>query len=309
MEPINETSNKKHITLKLWDREKDSKILKIIAILIVISASSIIIKDEIIMRFVPSTALDFSISDEDISLDGEADLEENDCNVYPFNLHGEVVTYNSPDSYNENGDLIYDQTSADEVTAVVELANEDEKIKAVVVEIDSSGGQAVAGEEIMNAFKNSKKPVVVFIRNRGLSAAYLAATGAQTIFASKLSDVGSIGVTFSYLENTEKNKKEGLKFIDLSAGKFKESGNPDRPLTEEEKRLFMRDVNLTHEHFIQMVAENRKLNFNKVRQLADGFTLMGEDALKNGLIDKIGDLYDVKKFLKEQIGEDVEFCW
>jgi len=165
-----------------------------------------------------------------------------DCNVYGINLHGEVVTYHSPDSYNDSDTLMYDQTSADDVTWVVKNAQDNESIKAIVVEIDSYGGSGEAGEEMMRAFKDSKKPVVAFIREVGLSAAYLAATGAQTIFASKISDVGSIGVTASYLQETEKNKKEGLTYVDLSSGKYKDSGNPSRAISTDEKAIIMRDI-------------------------------------------------------------------
>ncbi len=232
-----------------------------------------------------------------------------DCNVYGINLHGEIVTYNSRDAFDDQGNLIVDQTSADDAHLLIQDANDNENVKAVVVEIDSGGGLPVAGEEMMKVFKQSTKPVVAFIRNQGLSAAYLAATGAETIFASKMSDVGSIGVTMSYLEYAGQNIKEGLKFLDLSSGKYKDAGNPEKPLTAEEKQIFMRDIKLLHENFIQLVAQNRKLDINKVKALADGSSMLGEAALKNGLIDKIGSIDDVKNFIKEKIGEEPQICW
>ena len=188
-------------------------------------------------------------------------------------------------------------------------AQDTDAMKAIVVEIDSYGGSSEAGEEMMRAFKESKKPIVAFIRNAGLSAAYLAATGAETIFASNFSDVGSIGITMSYLQNTEKNKKDGLTYIDLSSGKYKDSGNPDRILTEEEKQIFMRDVKIAHEYFVKLVSQNRNLDIGKVKVLADGSSVMGEQALKDGLIDKIGLLPDVKNFLAEKIDTPVTVCW
>ena len=235
--------------------------------------------------------------------------EAEDCNISGINLHGDVVDYNAPDAYNDNGDLALDQTSADEILYYVKDAQTNDDIKAIVVEIDSSGGYPEAGEEIMTAFKQSKKPVVAFIRSQGLSSAYMAATGAQTIFASKFSDVGSIGITMSYLQETEKNKKDGLTYIDLSSGKFKDSGNPSRPLSAEEKQIFMRDVKIGYEYFVDIVSQNRKLDVEKVKKLADGSSMMGENALKNGLIDKIGALPDVKKFLSEKIGAEAKICW
>ncbi len=191
----------------------------------------------------------------------------------------------------------------------MEAARKDDDIKAIVVEIDSYGGSGIAGEEMMRAFKDSSKPVVAFIRDTGLSAAYLAGSGAQTIFASKFSSVGSIGVTASYLQETEKNKKDGLTYVDLSSGKYKDSGNPGRPLSADEKAIIMRDIKISHEDFVNIVAENRNLAVGVVRKLADGSSVMGEQALKDGLIDQIGSLPDVEDYLTEKLGEKASICW
>ena len=239
----------------------------------------------------------------------EESSEPENCNVYGINLHGDVVTYNSNDAYNDQYDVILDQTSADDIIWAVNEAQDNDKIKAIVVEIDSYGGSGVAGEEMMRTFKQSKKPVVAFIRSAGLSAAYLAATGAETIFASNFSDVGSIGVTMSYLQEAEKNAKEGLSYVDLSSGIYKDTGNPSRTLSEDEKQLFMRDVKISYEYFVKLVSQNRNLSIEKVKSLADGSSMMGEAALKNGLIDKIGIYPDVLNFLSEKIGTTVNVCW
>ena len=235
--------------------------------------------------------------------------ESENCNVYGINLHGGVVTYNTPDSYNDQGKLAENQTSADDIEYYIDKAQASDNVKAILLEIDSFGGSPVAGEEMMKAVKDSKKPVVALIRSQGLSAAYLAASGAKTIFASNFSDVGSIGVTMSYLQNAEKNQKDGMTYVSLSAGKYKDIGNPDKAITEEEKQLLMRDVNITYDYFVNLVAKNRNLSISKVKALADGSSMMGASALKNGLIDKIGILPDAKKYLAEQIGEDVNICW
>jgi protease-4 len=231
------------------------------------------------------------------------------CNVYGINLHGDVVTYNSNDAYNDQYDVILDQTSADDIIWAVNEAQDNDKIKAIVIEIDSYGGSGLAGEEIMTAIKQSKKPVVAFIRNAGLSAAYLAATGAETIFASNFSDVGSIGVTMSYLQEAEKNAKEGLSYVNLSSGAYKDTGNPARTLSEDEKQLLMRDVEISYDYFVKLVSQNRNLSIEKVKNLADGSSMMGEAALKNGLIDKIGIYPDVLNFLSKKIGTPAEICW
>ena len=178
-----------------------------------------------------------------------------------------------------------------------------------MLEIDSGGGSPVAGEEIAHELLNVKKPTVALIRAMGSSAAYWAATGADIIFASKNSDIGSIGVTYSYLDNVEKNKKEGLTYIELFAGQYKETGNPDKALTTGEKDLIVRDLKIMHNNFIKAVSENRNISFEKVSVLADGSSMLGEQAKKSGLIDRIGDRIDVEAYLDEKIGEKAEICW
>jgi len=231
------------------------------------------------------------------------------CNVKGTILRGDVVTYISPDGYNDNGDVIVDQGSSEFVVRDIENAEKDDSIKAIIVEIDSYGGSGVAGEEIANALKAAKKPTVALIRDGAASAAYWAATGASRIFASNNSDVGSIGVTMSYLDVSKQNKKEGYTYNSLSSGKFKDTGDPDKTLTPEEVKLMMRDVNIMHQNFIKAVSENRKLDIEKVKTLADGSTMLGEAALQNGLIDQIGGQMEVNQYLKDKIGEDVEICW
>lgn len=234
--------------------------------------------------------------------------EEAECNVRGIEIRGELATYNlyAEESDAENG---YDLTASEEVIMMIEDANSDPAIKAILLEIESGGGWPVAAEEIASAIGRANKPTVAWIRQSGMSAAYWAASAADVIFASALSDIGSIGVTNSYLDNIEKNRKEGLGYNELSSGKFKDTLSPDKPLTEEEKQLIMRDVNITYEYFIKTVASNRNLEIEKVRSMADGSTMMGDMALENGLIDRIGGYFEVKDYLKEKIGEEPEFCW
>jgi len=302
MESINEEKNKKWLTFKIWSRKADFKILKFIAVLVIIVASIIIIKDEITWQF--------NSNENGLAVEStEQNSEEKSCNVLGIELHGNLVTYISPADFDKDGNLLSDQTASENIVYSINEAEKDENIKAIIIEIDSYGGSPVAAEEVSNVLKNAKKPTVALIRNGGVSAAYFVATGANKIFASKNSDVGSIAVTMSYLDNVGQNQKEGLTYNQLSSGKFKDTGDPDKALSAEEIKLLMRDVNIIHQNFIKAVSENRKLDIKKVEDLADGSTMLGEMALNNGLIDEIGGLFEVKEYLKEKIGADVEICW
>ncbi len=287
---------------RLWSRETSKKLGKFLLILFLVPAALITIKDEALYWLAEP-------QEEAVAVEEPNAEEENKCNVTGINVHGEMVTYIPLDEINDEGESIEDQTASEDVLYYIKQAEENQKIKAIILEIDSYGGSAVAGEEISSALKRAKKPTVVFVRDVAASAAYLAASGASRIFASKYSDVGSIGVTMSYIDETGKNRKEGLAYIQLSTGKFKDAGDPNRTLTAEEQALFMRNLNITHKHFIADVAVNRKLHIQKVEALADGSTMPGEMALANGLIDGIGGLEEAKEYIQGIIGEKPEVCF
>jgi len=283
------------------------KYIKTTIVLIVILAALIIIKDEIAWQLDPYAYEEDMYGDD--MYDDDSAYEDEYCNVIGIELHGDLSTYIPPSDSDDDGAPLNDQTASENIVLSIQDAENDYDIKAIILEVDSYGGYPVAAEEVANALKESTKPTVALIREGGASAAYWAATGADIIFASKNSDVGSIAVTASYLDYTKQNQQEGITYVPLSSGKFKDSGDPDKTLSWEERNLFMRDVNILHQNFINIVAENRNLEISEVEKLADGSTMLGGMALENGLIDQIGGMSEVKEYLKEKIGEDVEVCW
>lgn len=250
---------------------------------------------------------DYLLKPTDIALTDNTS-EEDSCSVLGINLHGTLLTYIP--QLNENNPLVdTDISASEEINYLIKQANEDEDIKGIIIEVDSPGGLPVAGSEIASALKRSVKPTVAVIRQSGLSAAYWAISGAEHIFASKNSDVGSIGITSSYLDNVSKNKKDGNAYVELVAGKYKDAGDPDRPLTDEERKLFQRDLDIIHQNFIADVASNRNIPLADVQKIADGSSVLGEQAKALKLIDEIGDLRDAEKYLEEKIGQKPEVCW
>jgi protease-4 len=244
----------------------------------------------------------------DVSLWLTASEENCSGNVARIKLQGELVTYIPPENLDSEGYFLADQTASEDIVAAIKEAEEDSGIEAIVLEIDSIGGSVTAAEEVATALKSAGKPTVAIIRGTGYSAAYWAATGADRIFASKNSDLGSIGVTMSYLDYSKQNVKEGITYQQLSSGKFKNIGDMDKTLTEEEKTLLMRDVNILHQNFINAVAENRKLEVEKVKTLADGSSMLGQMALDNKLIDEIGGIPEVENYLKSKYNIEPDIC-
>ncbi|KKQ03397.1 MAG: putative protease [Parcubacteria group bacterium GW2011_GWA2_36_24] len=237
-------------------------------------------------------------------------ISDGSCNIAVIPITGDIIPYAGADQ-DGSGNELPPSTNPDDTLATLHWAESDPNVLGVLARIDSSGGTPVASEIIANGFKNSSLPVVALIREMGTSGAYLLATGAETIIASPFSDVGSIGITLSYLENTAKNNKEGLQYISLASAKFKDYGNPDKPLTSAERDLIERDLKIYHEQFVKEVAENRNLPVEQVAKLADGSSMPGTLALENKLVDSLGDQETARAWFAEQLEiapEEVVFC-
>lgn len=283
-----EQKNKKHIFIKI------SKIFGLFILVLIASGLAIFLYNTIFNN----TYVNFS-----------GGAMNGDCNVLGLSVKGDLYTYLVRD---ESGYLTEDYlnaTASEDIIDTLENAANDPKVSGIILDVDSYGGSPVAGEELANAFKKFEKPIVAFIRQSGVSGAYWAATGADYIFASENSDVGGIGVTMSYLENAKQNENSGLKYIELTSAKYKDAGNPDRALSEEEKELLIRDVLITHENFVRAVSENRNLPVEKVRALSDGSTMMGAQAKISGLIDEIGSYEEAKAYMSKLIGQEAIVCW
>ncbi|OHB14751.1 MAG: hypothetical protein A2431_00235 [Candidatus Zambryskibacteria bacterium RIFOXYC1_FULL_39_10] len=263
------------------------------------------ISKKIILYFIGIGLVSFLLGTLVMIIPEETGPEDNFCNVMVLSLNGVLATYLPPKS-EDDSEMFY---SSENVLAAIEKAENDPDVKGLILSINSPGGDIVAGEEIANALKAMKKPNVAVIRNMGASAAFLASSGADRVYASKLSDTVGIGVTMSYTDQTEKNRKEGLTFNQLSTGKFKDAGDPDKPLTEEEKLIFMIDLEKAHKIFVEEIAQNRNLKIEDVSKISTGRTYLGEEALNFGLIDEIGSIDTAVKYIESLTGEKAETCW
>ena len=231
--------------------------------------------------------------------------DHRNCSVQGIKLRGGIVSY-IPSGNDSSSDS--DSVASEDIVAAIKQANDDPEIKAILVEVNSHGGEAVSGEEISDVIRKSKKPVVSVIRDIGASAAYLAISASERIFASKYSRVGGIGVTLSY-QHAASNNQNGLVYEQLSMGKFKDYRDPEKILIGEERALIMRDVNIAYNNFISDVSRNRKLPLEQVKALADGSTVLGERAKEAGLIDEVGSFDQAKAYLSDKMGEQGDICW
>lgn len=252
-------------------------------------------------------------------LSGQTYTSGSSCNVLGIQVHGEIVASRADipltDTQPMTGSdgttqlLAPNYTVADEVEDTLRSAATDDSIKAILVDVDSPGGGVVSGQEIANAIRKSGKYSVAIIHEVGASAGYLSAAAAYKVYAGRDSEVGSIGVTASFLNQYKKDQQEGIVYEELSSGTYKDTFSPDKPLTDDEKKLIMRDVNLAKEDFVKLVAEYRNIPVPEVEKLADGSTMMGDAAVSNKLIDEVGTTWDALDAIQQKIGEPVSLCW
>lgn len=169
-----------------------------------------------------------------------------------------------------------------------------DRVKAVIIRIDSPGGTVGASQELFRQIKttNETKPVVASMGSVAASGGYYAALGAQKIVASPGTLTGSIGVILKFPNLEEIFEKIGYKNEVVKSGKLKDLGSSSRTLTQEERDLLQDLLDNVHNQFINDIVNSRNLTEKVVRSLADGRIFSGEQAQELGLIDTLGNFYD-----------------
>ncbi len=183
-------------------------------------------------------------------------------------------------------------------------ARMDGSVKAVVLRIDSPGGGVTASDTLYHEIKKYKKDtgaaVVAHFMDMGTSGAYYAALAADRITAQPTTVTGSIGVIMLRIDATGLMQKIGIQAEQIASGDLKGMGSPFRPMTPEEKKVFHGMIDSIYGRFVNIVATERKLPVEKVKQLADGRIYTSQEAKASGLIDDIGYLEDAIEGAKKQ---------
>lgn len=185
-------------------------------------------------------------------------------------------------------------TDAGDTIRNIRKYREDDSIKAIVLRIDSPGGVVGPAQEIYREVRKTvvEKKIIASMGAVAASGGYYVAAGTDGIMANPGTITGSIGVIIGYTNFEEILQKIGLYPVIVKSGEFKDMGSPVRKMTEREKKLLQDFVNSTHRQFVAAVAEGRKMDPAKVRSVADGRIITGEDAKSLGLVDRLGNIED-----------------
>ncbi len=185
-------------------------------------------------------------------------------------------------------------------------AADDDRIRAVVLRINSPGGTVTASDILYHElarFKARRKvPVVASILDVGASGGYYVALAADRILVHPTTITGSIGVLMLNVDSGGLLEKIGVSANYIKSGVHKDMGSPFRGLTSEERAIFQQIIDRLYARFVELVARERRLDEARVRQLADGRVYTASEALAVGLVDRIGYLEDAIALAREAAG-------
>ncbi|PYL89177.1 MAG: signal peptide peptidase SppA [Verrucomicrobia bacterium] len=183
----------------------------------------------------------------------------------------------------------------DDLRMALQQARDDDRVKGVVLEVDSPGGEVTASDMIYNAVvkTRARKPVVVYMDSLAASGGYYVSCGGKYLMANETTITGSIGVIIQTLNYEQLFNKVGLAAVVFKSGKFKDLLNGARPMTPEEREFVQNFVMKTYDKFLGIVAKERNLPADGLRNsIADGRIFSGKEALENKLIDGVGQIED-----------------
>jgi protease-4 len=188
----------------------------------------------------------------------------------------------------------------------LQKAEKDDRVRALIVRINSPGGTITASDVLYHellAFKERRKvPVIAAIMDVGASGGYYAALAADSIVANPTTVTGSIGVVMVTVNAQGLLERIGVAPLAIKSGPMKDAGSPFRSLTEPERAVFQSIIDEMYGRFVGLIVKARKLPEDRVRAAADGRVYTAEQALRLGLVDRIGYLEDVVALAKERAG-------
>lgn len=195
----------------------------------------------------------------------------------------------------------------DDLIDQIHAVSEDDEAQALVVSIDSPGGGFLASEAIFNELRTvaaTGKPVVAVIGDTGASGGYMAALGADRIYAGRGTVTGSIGVIMQTANLVGMFEKLGIKPEVVKSGPLKAQPNPVETFTDEARANIQGVIDDLHGAFVDMVVERRAMTSGEAAAVADGRIFTGRQALAAGLIDEIGAVSDARDWLESH--HDIE---
>ncbi|GAA0653815.1 signal peptide peptidase SppA [Salarchaeum japonicum] len=196
-------------------------------------------------------------------------------------------------------------TPADAIVEQMERADADGNVDALVVRLNTPGGEVVPSDDIRNAAEKFEGPTVAYATDTCASGGYWIASGCDRIFARDGSIVGSIGVVGSRPNASGLMEKLGLSYEQFTAGEYKDAGVPLKEMEEKDREYLQGIVDGYYDEFVERVTDGRDLDEDEVRD-TEARVYLGEDAKDLGLVDELGTRDAVDDYLESELGTGVE---
>jgi protease IV len=196
----------------------------------------------------------------------------------------------------------------EDILRQIRAAQNDEAVRAILIEMDSPGGAITPSDEIYRALKrfkqsDEKRKVVVFVRDLAASGGYYVSMAADQIIVEPTAVVGSIGVIMESFNIKGLSEKIGITDVTIKSGENKDLLNPFHDVPPEQRAILQKLIDDMYGQFLKIVKDGRKLDLDTLKPLADGRIFTAEDALKHKLIDDIGYFEQAITATKKLVGE------
>jgi protease-4 len=185
-------------------------------------------------------------------------------------------------------------TESKEILSLIKRFREDDDIKAIVIRIDSPGGVIGPSQEIYREIRKTtpEKKIIASMGSIAASGGYYIAAATNGIVANPGTITGSIGVILAYTNFRAVLDKIGMVPVVIKSGPLKDMGSPTKEMSKEEKEVLQGFVDQAHRQFVTAIADGRKMDIEHVKSLADGRIYTGEEAVRQGLVDRLGNFED-----------------
>ena len=254
-------------------------------------------KDEILTELKQRTGIDQKKDLHNVELaDYARSGAKADNNTANTSKNRIAIVYASGEIAGGDGDD--NNIGSENISKAIRKVRLDDKVKAVVLRVNSPGGSSLASDVIWREVVLTKKvkPIIVSMGDVAASGGYYIACGADSIIAEPNTITGSIGI-FAVLPNLQKlfNDKLGITFDGVKTGKYADLGDVSRPLTPDEKAILQKSVNHGYDTFTKAVAEGRGKTQEYINSIGQGRVWTGSQAVKIGLVDRLGNISDAIK--------------
>lgn len=216
----------------------------------------------------------------------EATLDDSDNIVYVIPLEGDIVEAQT-EIFSGEANI-----NVNETIAKLNTAKENKKIKAVVLRVNSPGGSALTSDIIAEKVKElaSEKPVYVSMSSVAASGGYYISANANKIYVDRNTVTGSVGVVSVLVDYSSLLKDNGVNIEKISEGEYSDLYSADTFTEKKYNKIYNSNLKV-YEDFLNVVSNGRKIDKERLKELAEGRVWTGTEAVKNGLADEIGGLY------------------